>query len=553
MAVALPMNEETSPVTAQAITEPPQDTINAALRRAADEAPERIFLDFSGETYSFGEIDAVSTEIAHGLQSIGVRPGDTVATVLFNGVDIILSWFAINKVGAIFVPVNTAFKGEYLRAQLSDCAASVVIVDARVRDRVAEVAQSLWPLKHIFVAGAGSAAAGEDPRFQPFANLRSGNRTPIPDEARPETVAMLVYTSGTTGRSKGCMIPHNQVCNMGWNGFINGRVRPDDIVFTPLPLFHMNAIGVIIGGCLVAKARAAISEKFSVSGFWREIRRSGATVAALLGSMVELLANAPDSDDSRACHGQLRQVNAAPFPPETVEKWRSRFGADAGGARAYGMSEAGTISTLRKGDRPGPPNTSGKTGYDFEIRIADEAGEPLPPGSAGEILCRPTRPNIMFRGYWKQLDATADAFRDMWFHTGDIGKVDEEGYLYFLDRKKDYIRRRGENISTLEVEAIFRKHPSIRDVAVHSVLSPLGEDDVKITAEINPEVPVSEADLCVWAIGELPYFAVPSFIEFRDELPRGPTGKVLKHQLRAEGKTAATWDREEAGVRFEKQ
>ncbi|MET0371384.1 MAG: AMP-binding protein [Sphingobium sp.] len=533
--------------------EPPQDSINAALKRAVDEAPDRIFLDFSGETYSFSDVDRLSTQIAHGLIEAGVKAGEAVATLLFNGVEIVATWFALNKIGAIFAPVNTAFKGEYLVGQIADCGARIVVADARIQQRLAEVEDRLPDLAQVYVTGGDPQAGGGRVTYRPFADLRTGRFETIPDEALPGTVSMLVYTSGTTGKSKGCMIPHNQVCNMGWNGFINGRIRREDVVFSPLPLFHMNAIGVIVGGALIAQARAAIVEKFSVSGFWPEIRRSGATVVGMLGSMVELIANAPDSEDAAACFGQLRQVNAAPFPPATVRKWEERFGAKGAGARAYGMSEAGTIATLKAGDDVGPGHSSGKVGYDFDVMIADDAGNPMRAGEAGEILCRPNRPNIMFRGYWNRHDATIEAFRDMWFHTGDIGKVDESNYLYFVDRKKDYIRRRGENISTLEVEAIFRKHPAVRDVAVHSVRSPIGEDDVKVTIELDPDNPVSEEALCRWSIDELPYFAVPQYVEFREELPRGPTGKVLKNQLREEGKTAFTWDREEAGIRFDRQ
>ena len=535
------------------LTAPPQDTINAALRRAATETPDRVFLDFGGEIYRFADIDRLATEMAHGLLAAGVKPGEPVATILKNSLWSVVCWFAINKIMAIYAPANTAFKGDYLHSQVEDCGASVVIVDHELTHRVREIADRLPALRHVFsIDGMDSSQEGVV-SYRPHSILMTGNFTDIPDEARPETVSMLVYTSGTTGKSKGCMIPHNQVANMGWGGILNRGITADDVIFTPLPLFHLNAIGATIATCLIARCRATIVEKFSVSGFWPEVKRSGATIAGMLGSMVELIANAPDSPEAAACFGQLRQVNAAPFPPATLQKWETRFGVKGAGSRAYGMTEAATISTLRPGDGTGPDNSSGRVGYDFDVMIADDNGLPVPVGTAGEILCRPNRPNIMFRGYWNRFDETIAAFRDMWFHTGDIARLDDNGFLFFLDRKKDYIRRRGENISTMEVEAIFRKHPAIKDVAVHSVLSPLGEDDVKITAEINPDVPVSEEELCRWSIDQLPYFAIPLYIEFREELPRGATGKVLKHQLRDEGKTATTWDREEAGLTFEKK
>jgi len=184
------------------------------------------------------------------------------------------------------------------------------------------------------------------------------------------------------------------------------------------------------------------------------------------------------------------------------------------------------------------------------VKIFDEHDQEVPPGTPGEIVARPRRPNIMFSGYWNQPEATVKAWRNLWFHTGDLGRIEPDGWFYFVDRKKDYIRRRGENISTHEMEAVFRQHPAIQDVAVHAVLSPLGEDEVKVTAEIKPDAAVTEEELCRWSIDRVPYFAVPLYVEFRETLPRSATGKVLKEVLRADGKTAATWDREAAGVTF---
>jgi crotonobetaine/carnitine-CoA ligase len=247
---------------------------------------------------------------------------------------------------------------------------------------------------------------------------------------------------------------------------------------------------------------------------------------------------------------RIRHVNAAPFPPTAVEKWRDRFGIPVTGAGAYGMSEAGTISGTRADDPPAPEGASGRTGDDFEVRIVDDSEQPLPNGEVGEIICRPRRPNILFMGYWNKADATIAAWRNLWFHTGDLGRLDDDGFLFFVDRKKDYIRRRGENISSMELEAIFRQHPAIRDVAVHAVRSKLGEDEVKVTAELNEGAELDEAELCQWSVDRLPYFAVPQYIEFRENLPRGATGKTLKQVLRGEGKTGTTWDREAAGFVF---
>jgi crotonobetaine/carnitine-CoA ligase len=187
------------------------------------------------------------------------------------------------------------------------------------------------------------------------------------------------------------------------------------------------------------------------------------------------------------------------------------------------------------------------------VRLVDDDDVEVPAGEIGEIVCRPTGPNLMFAGYWRRPEETLGVVRNLWFHTGDLGRLDADGFLSFVDRKKDYLRRRGENISSFEMERTYHAHPAIKDVAVHSVASDVGEDDVKVTAVLQADVVLTEAELCEWSVERVPYFAVPRYIEFRDDLPRNPVGRVLKYQLRDDGVTATTWDREAAGYTFERR
>jgi len=529
-----------------------QDTINDMLARAVAAAPGRIFLDFTGDSYTYGEVDRLSNALAHGLVHAGVKPGDTVATMFDNNVDAVVSWFAINKAGAISAPANTAFRGSFLSSQIDDCRARIVLAEAEYADRFLAVENELPRVEKIFARGAPSAD-GSRIDVAPLDSLRVQNTGPLDIPATPDQLAMLVYTSGTTGRSKGCMISHNCACNLGWHAATARELNPSDVLWTALPLFHLNAIGSSVLAAMAVQSRVAIFPRFSVSQFWPDIERSGATCVSLLGSMASLIAEAPDSEAQKRSYGQIRHMQAAPLAEPVAAKWRERFGAPAYGAAAYGMTEAATICGRRPGDPYGPPGNSGRPGEDFEVRIFDENDFEVPPGVPGEIVCRPRRPNIMFSGYWHQPEATVKAWRNLWFHTGDLGRFDTEGWFYFVDRKKDYIRRRGENISTHEMESVFRQHPAIRDVAVHSVLSPLGEDEVKVTAEVASESALTEEELCRWSIDRVPYFAVPLYVEFRESLPRGETGKVMKDQLRSEGRTSATWDREAAGVTFNRR
>jgi crotonobetaine/carnitine-CoA ligase len=527
-----------------------QDTVTAALARSSAQFGDRVFLDFTGDSYTYADIDREATRLARSLQQLGVKKGDTVASVLDNNVQAVLSWFAINKAGAVSVPVNTAYKGEFLRHQLNDCGAKIVMAESDYAQRIADVAGGL-PSVRTLVQRDGALVSGV-PEVLPLASLLKNSTEPLADLNAPADLAMLVYTAGTTGPSKGCMISHNYVCNLGRQIILMEDRHRDDCNWTALPLFHMNATGGSILSCMFVGARVAIFPRFSVSRFWPDIKRSRATVASLLGSMITFLAEAEDTEDSKACYGQLHTVRGSPFPAALQEKWRKRFGVRRAGSNSYGLTEAARVTGLRH-DEEAPPGSSGRVNDDFDVRIFDEDDNELPAGTPGEIVIRPRRANIMFEGYWNRPADTLKIMRNMWLHSGDLGKFDENGYLYFVDRKKDYLRRRGENISSFEVETGLRAHPAVADVAVHAVFSDAGEDDVKATIVLKDGHTLTEQELCCWAIERLPYFTIPRYFEFRKDLPRNSVGRVLKYQLRQEGCTPGTWDRERAGLKIPKR
>jgi len=528
-----------------------QNTVTAALARAAARFGPRIFLDFSGTTYSYSDIDLQSTRLARGLLDLGVRKGDAVASILDNNLEAVLCWFAINKAGAISVPVNTAYKGEFLRHQLNDCGASIVIAESDYAQRVVDVEAGLTRAS-VLLQREGPLLESSRLQVRDLRSVCSESHEPLPDPNSPADLALLIYTAGTTGPSKGCMISHNYVCNLGRQVVLMEDRHQDDCNWTALPLFHMNATGGSILSCMFVGARVAIFPRFSVSRFWPDIRRSRATVASLLGSMITFIAEAEDTEDSRACFGQLHTVRGSPFPALLQEKWKTRFGVRRAGSNSYGLTEAARVTGLRC-DEEGPPGSSGRANADFDVRIFDDDDNELPPGTPGEIVIRPRRPLVMFAGYWNRPEDTLNIMRNMWLHSGDIGRFDAEGYLYFVDRKKDYLRRRGENISSFEVETGLRAHPAVEDVAVHAVFSDAGEDDVKATIVLKQDAVITEEMLCRWAIERLPYFTIPRYFEFRQDLPRNPLGRVLKYQLREDGCTPNTWDREKSGLRIPKR
>jgi len=535
-----------------------QTTVLEALARRLATDPDGPYLDFANTDtgpvqYTAREMDTESTRIAHALTGLGVGHGDRVATLLDNRAEQVVSFFAALKLGAVQVPINTGYKGEFLRHQLADSGARVFILQGDYASRAVETigGDTTPDVAHCVVVDHPDAVIDTVPTISWADAVAGATDAPIDtSQVRPGDLACFIYTAGTTGPSKGCMLPQNYIVSLAEQVERAWERRSDDIVLTPLPLFHFNAISIAVVGTLVAGGSAVIERKFSVSNFWPEVRRTGATMVSMLGSLAILIANAEDHPDQRG--HKLRLCAAAPMPPDTDAAWGRRFGCKTFSA-GYGLTEASLISMLDAGE-PNKPGAAGKPNlHDFDVRIVDDDDVPVATGEAGEIVCRPNGPNLMFAGYWNRPDATVEATRNLWFHTGDLGRVDDDGYLFFVDRKKDALRRRGENISSFEMEKTLYGHSALRDVAVHAVPSELGEDDVKITVVLQDDAQLTEEELCRWMAERVPYFAIPRYVEFRDDLPRNPVGRVLKYQLREEGVTPTTWDREAAGVTFERR
>jgi crotonobetaine/carnitine-CoA ligase len=529
-----------------------QTTVVAALAARLASDPDGPYLDFEGDAYTAREIDTAANRLAAVLTHYGAGRGDRIATLLDNRVEQVVSFFAALKLAAVQVPINTAYKGEFLRHQLADSGASVFIVQGDYASRVAEVAGDETPaLVHCIVVGRPDAVIDRVATSDWETDLAEAPTTPPADiDVAPDDLACFIYTAGTTGPSKGCMLSQNYIVSLADQIARAWGRRSDDVVLTPLPLFHFNAISVCVVGTLLTGGRASIERRFSVSNFWPEIKRTGATMVSMLGSPAILIANADDHPDQQG--HKLRLCAAAPMPPDTDRLWQQRFGCKTFSA-GYGLTEASLISMLDAGE-PNRPGAAGKRNLvEFDVRLVDDDDVEVAQGEVGEIVCRPNGPNLMFAGYWNRPDSTVEATTNLWFHTGDLGRLDDEGFLYFVDRKKDALRRRGENISSFEMEKVLFGHAVIRDVAVHAVPSPLGEDDVKVTAVLQPDTTVTEEELCRWVADRVPFFAIPRYIEFRADLPRNPVGRVLKYQLRDEGVTEHTWDREAAGVTFERR
>jgi crotonobetaine/carnitine-CoA ligase len=521
------------------------ETVGALLQQAAG-VGDRLFLDVTGEQVTWGGTLERAEAMAGALAALGVRAGDRVATFLDNSLDAVLVWLGANLLGAVDVPVNIAYRGEFLRHQLADSGAAVVVTEADLGGRVAEVAAGLPDLRHLVVrdpAPDGPVVPGVS--VHGLADVKgAGVRADLPVVA-PSDLAMLAYTSGTTGPSKGCMLSHRYVVGAGRRLADALGMNDATVLWTPNPLFHINARFIAVVGTLLCGGSAAIDTRFSVTRFWAEINRTGATLASLIGAMIPLVAQAPETDEELA-NRTLRTVFGAPFTPALLDTYRQRFGIRCLYS-VYGLTEAAPLTSLPP-DEDGPPGSAGRPDPSFDVRIVDDEDREVAAGAVGEIVARPRQPGAMFDGYWGREADTLAVTKNLWFHTGDLGRFDEGGYLFFVDRKKDYLRCKGENISSFELERTFLAHPALAEVAVHAVPSALGEDDLKVTAVVQADGQVSEEELVQWCLDKVPYFAVPRYVEFRAELPKNAVQRVLKYQLRSEGVTPSTWDRQASGI-----
>jgi crotonobetaine/carnitine-CoA ligase len=539
-----------------------QTTIPALFDRRLGDDPDGEYLDVGGEKLSTRRVMDAAGRIGGALADLGTEPTDRVATLIENSAPAVLAWVGTVCSGRVAVPVNTAYKGEYLRHQLSDSGSKVIFVARSLYPRVAEIADHVESLAHVIVVDDEEPPEDgiADPRrvrVHTWDGLLSAGLEMPKVHIRPSDLGTFIYTGGTTGLSKGCMLTHNYHHALARQIGLCWQRTAEDVVWTPLPLYHFNALTTVVVGTLLYGGRGAIYKKFSVSQFWPEMNRVGATITSTLGTMAYLLAHDADRPEmprsgDPAANRTLRLIGAVPLPTEVDDILKTRFGVSTFSG-AYGVTEASLVSWQPPGVA-NRPNSAGVVNDEyFDVRIFDDDDQELPTGGEGEIVLRPKRPHVMFEGYWGRPEVTVETSRNWWYHTGDIGRIDEERYLYFVDRKADYLRRRGENIASFEVESILMSHGALADVAVHAVPSRLTEDDLKITATLKEGAELEEETLFLWCIDRLPYFALPRYIEFRDALPRSPVGRVLKRELREEGATPTTWDSELAGIQYEKR
>jgi crotonobetaine/carnitine-CoA ligase len=516
-------------------------SLGEELRRAARSAPDRPFLRMIDGDWSFGAIDRESDILAAALAAAGVRQGAVVSLMLPNSPEFVIAWMALAKLGAVTAPLNTAFRGDALRDALQLAGSALLIAHAELRAAWGALRADLPALRAIVVVGGPAAGADETD----WPTLRAaGARLPPPPS--PEIgfadLCLLLYTSGSTGRSKAAMIPHRFVLGHAALTIEGLGLRPDDVLYCPYPLFHLDAAVMTLAPALLLRGVAAIGARFSVSRFWDEIRAFEATVFDFMGATLTMLWKAPPSPRDREHRARLGW--GVPLP-DWADGFEARFGCRL--VELYGSTEAGTF-IFTPLDAPRRRGACGRVRGPFETRLADPDGHAVPVGAVGELLVRTSAPAMLTQGYFGMPDATRAAFRDLWFHTGDLLRQDADGYFHFVGRGRDVLRRRGENISAAEVEACLEAHPDVLACAVFGVPSEWTEEEVMACVQARPGSALDGKALVAWCAGRMARFMVPRYVRFVDGFARTPTDKIEKFRLREAGVTPETWDRE-AGER----
>jgi crotonobetaine/carnitine-CoA ligase len=517
------------------------------LRDQAKHIPDATFVKFEDRVFSFSESDSLVDQYARGLAEMGVERGTTVAVMMDNGPEFVWLTFAIGRLGGILVPINTAYRGTYLSHVISHSMAKVLVIEGQWLDRVKAVEAELPDLQTLVVLGEPATDLGKTPVLDLGQIILPGSGVPAAQLQAPDSF-MIMYTSGTTGRSKGAVQSYANWYDATISSLDRRDVKPEDVFYVTSPMFHSAAWVTHIFCALCLGLPVALDRRFSVSEFWSRVRHYGATQLFTMSAQHMWLYNAPPKDDD--ADNPIRVWSPVPLAPELHAPFMERFGVERLWF-TYGQSEAMMI-TVTEPTVPYKPGSAGFERKEVEIAILDDFDRPVPTNEVGEICVRSRSPYTIFSGYWRNAEGTVDAWRNLWYHTGDFGRKDQDGEIFFLDRKKDYLRVRGENISSFEVEDTIGMHPAVAEVAAFAVRPPgkdaSWEDEVKVCIVLAKGQSIEPLELAKWCAENLPYFAVPRYFEFVESLPRTPTNRVQKYLLREAGINEKTWDREAAGL-----
>ncbi|MGR3382550.1 AMP-binding protein [Roseovarius indicus] len=514
-----------------------RDLASVLARRIADR-PDKPWIVTPEKSYTYAEIGARSGRLAKGMSGLGTAPGETMLSMLPDSIEVVDLWCALARIGIIEVPLNNHYLGEILAYMINDALAREMVIHSQFLDRLVPIAGKLEHLRRLVVTGGGEVPAELRERFDIvslqdlYADTEWSGAGP-----RYNDVQAVMYTSGTTGPSKGAMMTHAHVYEYAYGVTEMLELRESDVYFAPIPLFHIAGKFAVVYASCIAGCTAIVQGGFHTDSYWDDIRRHGATVSFLLGAMASFLYRQPEREED--ADTPLDRLLMVPLIAD-VEAFKDRFGCLV--STTWGGTEMNCPT--RSGFDLHDNKTCGRVQEDrFEVILVDEDDEEVPHGTPGEALVRAKRPWITSAGYWNHPDWTAKAWRNQWLHTGDMLVRDEAGNFAFVDRVKDAIRRRGENISSMEVEQQVTAHPSVLECAVIPVDSDDTEQEVMAVVVLKPGTAWAPDELAAFLKERLPSFMVPRYLEQAEALPKTQTGKIQKFPLREQGITENTWDR----------
>jgi carnitine-CoA ligase len=511
------------------IPQPEECVLPDVLRQHAERQPDKVFAAFAdGSTWTYAQTCAAANAVARDLADRGVKKGDHVVSWCAGVADMIRVWFGANQIGAVYVPLNPALRGRLLEHAVNDVTnARIMVADSDLHERLDGRAK-------------GRLEQVRTPYTDAEVRTDTGPTVGPLEAIEPWDPYAILLTSGTTGPSKGVVCSYVHIATTAAVVAEDDWFGPDDRYLISLPIFHAGGVIALCNG-VYAGASIAVMDRFNTAQFWDVVRTTGATHATILGAMGHFLMSAPECQND--ANQPLRKVILGPVTQSTSDFAR-RFGVEV--VTIFNMTE--TSVPIISAPGPTEPGVLGRPRAGVEIRVVDAHDREVATGQPGELIVRADRPWSMNSGYSNAAEATAAAWRNGWFHTGDMVRRSAAGDVYFVDRKKDSIRRRGENISSLELEAELMAFGPVADAAAVGVPSEVSEDDVLAVLVAGPGETVDPVELIEFMRPRVPHYMVPRYIRLVDDLPRTPSNKVEKFKLRAEGITADTWDRERAGI-----
>lgn len=529
-------------------------TFSRLLKDRASTLRDKTFLLFQGERYTYAQAYEFSCRVANGLLAAGVKPKQHVAIMMENRPEALWTNFALALIGAVAVPINTASRGDLLSYYLRQSDSTTLVMDQEFIERVSLVGVQCPGLERAIILGAADSGLNSEPALGDVATVLWETVIAAPAlapdlEPAYDDILQILYSSGTTGPAKGSMISNATAVRAAAKHVEVYGYGGDDIMHTCLPLFHGNAMNCTVMPAIYAGASVALFPRFSTSRFWSEINQSGATRTSLLSAMINFLWQKEPSEEEQT--HKLRTCLVVPTPEFAVE-FEKRFNVTL--TSLYALGDFGYVTMLGPDAPRDKIGSAGQVLPEVQVALLDEDDLPVPVGAVGEICLRTNEPWFARQGYYNMPEAWSRLLRNHWFHSGDLGRFDEDGYLYFAGRNKDVIRRRGENISAIQVEEVVRRHPAVADIAVYAVKSEYMEDEVMASVVCKQGHTLDIEELIRFCAPRMAYFMVPRYVEVLDELPMTATGKVEKFKLRdsVQPRLSEIWDREKHDIVLEK-